>query len=61
MHCRVRYLLDFDLKIRSGQVCIVKNAQLEIKILKGLFNQYYGNPGLATTILIRIFPPNGLR
>jgi hypothetical protein len=20
MHCRVRYLLDFDLKIRSGQV-----------------------------------------
>ena len=22
MHCRVRYLLDFDLKIRSGQVCI---------------------------------------
>ena len=23
MHCRVRYLLNFDLKIRSGQVCIV--------------------------------------
>jgi hypothetical protein len=21
MHCRVRYLFDFDLKIRSGQVC----------------------------------------
>ena len=21
MQCRVRYLLDFDLKIRSGQVC----------------------------------------
>ena len=21
MHCNVRYLLDFDLKIRSGQVC----------------------------------------
>ena len=21
MHCRVRYLLDFDLKIRSGQGC----------------------------------------
>ena len=23
MHCRVRYLLNFDLKIRSGQVCAV--------------------------------------
>ena len=23
MHCRVRYLLNFDLKIRSGQVCEV--------------------------------------
>ena len=22
MHCRVRYLLDFDLKISSGQVCL---------------------------------------
>ena len=31
MHCRVRYLLDFDLKIRSGQVCILTtNAQGEI-------------------------------
>ena len=24
MHCRVGYLLDFDLKIRSGQACNVK-------------------------------------
>ena len=23
MHCRVRYLLNFDLKIRSGQVCML--------------------------------------
>ena len=22
MHCRMRYLLDFNLKIRSGQVCL---------------------------------------
>ena len=38
-----------------------KNAQPEIQIVKGIYNQYYGNSGLATTILIRIFPPNGLR
>ena len=23
MHYRVRYLLDFDLKVRSGQVCLI--------------------------------------
>ena len=28
MHCRVRYLLDFDLKIRSGQVWNVSNPFL---------------------------------
>ena len=27
MHYRVRYSLDFDLKIRSGQVCVV-NVQI---------------------------------
>jgi hypothetical protein len=27
MHCRVRYLFDFDLKIRSGQVWGVKKCQ----------------------------------
>ena len=29
MHCRVRYLFDFDLKIRSGQVCVVVDAYIE--------------------------------
>jgi hypothetical protein len=28
MHCRVRYLFDFDPKIRSGQVCPVKAMKL---------------------------------
>ena len=23
MHCKMRYLFDFDLKIHSGQVCIL--------------------------------------
>ena len=35
MHCRVRYLLDFDLKIRSGQVCchlVTKNRAVGIVI-----------------------------
>ena len=27
MHCRVRYLLNFDLKIRSGQVCNIQLYQ----------------------------------
>ena len=30
MHCRVRYLLNFDLKIRSGQVCQAKVALLDL-------------------------------
>ena len=28
MHCRVRYLFDFDLKIRSGQVCLSLKSHL---------------------------------
>ena len=27
MHCRVRYLFDFDLKIHSGQVCAAVNEK----------------------------------
>ena len=30
MHCRVHYSLDFDLKIRSGQVCLMKISGGEI-------------------------------
>ena len=26
MHCRVRYLFDFDLKIHSGQVCSIQTS-----------------------------------
>ena len=34
MHCRVRYLLDFDLKIRSGFI-FSKRKILSVGLLKG--------------------------
>ena len=52
MHCKVRYLLDFDLKIHSGQVCLlqghhsqflvfIKQPGLDIWKKSLLNNQYY--------------------
>ena len=38
MHCRVRDWLDFDLKIRSGQVCIRVKSNLYICLIKSAFH-----------------------
>ena len=40
MHYRVRYSLDFDLKIRSVQVCVVSAQLPEQKIVKGVYRTY---------------------
>ena len=45
MHCRVRYLLDFDLKIRSGQVCIVLLQKVISKIFFWFLYQTHYNGG----------------